>query len=386
MTFQFLDKEEQNPPYSGLVLSYRAKLPTHSRSLQCINCSACSHFAPDTFERHGSNHHVVYQQPETTTQIEKARAALAACPVAAIRLETKASRSHSSAIKDNVQWSSQDEYLAQALSLRRPSTATSSTETQTYPFPRPVISQDNTLYFLGHHNEASFGATPYLLSAVHEGNPVWIMIDTPKYSSQAVQTLERILGNHEPDFLFLTHVDDTADHQKWKDHYPGLKRIFHEGDLGVHNWIGDLSLENVEVLLKFEEQVEQPYLPMYTLDGDAIRETDLVTLDSNVVILHTPGHSPGSITLYRLPEKRSGTSGILFTGDTYAFSTRTNKMSGFPRYGHDLHQQATTLQALLRFDWEFVAPGHGHCRDYIGKHNEFREAEIQDAIEELLDQ
>lgn len=34
-------------------------------------------------------------------------------------------------------------------------------------------------------------------------------------------------------FLFFTHVvDDTADHLKWRNHYPNMKRIFRHSDLG----------------------------------------------------------------------------------------------------------------------------------------------------------
>ena len=77
------------------------------------------------------------------------------------------------------------------------------------------------------------------------------MVDTPKFSKSAVAAIESLTGDGRPvDCLILTHVDDTAGHNDWKDHYPNLQRIFHSGDLGKHNWVGDTTLEHVEVLLQ----------------------------------------------------------------------------------------------------------------------------------------
>lgn len=52
--------------------------------------------------------------------------------------------------------------------------------------------------------------------------------------------------------------------------------------------------------------------PMTSLEGQ------------EVVVIHTLGHSPGSICLLRLPKpKEDGyRQGILFTGDTYAWTSR----------------------------------------------------------------
>ena len=61
---------------------------------RCINCAACSGFAPSIFERgktKNAHKHIVNKQPtiQNKHELEGARAALAACPVAAIRVEKK---------------------------------------------------------------------------------------------------------------------------------------------------------------------------------------------------------------------------------------------------------------------------------------------------------
>lgn len=84
----------------------------------------------------------------------------------------------------------------------------------------------------------------------------------------------------------------------------------------------------------------------------------------------------------------------LCLGDTYAWTTRDGgHMSGFPRYGNNLHEQAATLQKLgnLSHMWDIIAPGHGHPRIYLGHdgddggdRNLVKLNEMSDALEELL--
>mmetsp|Transcript_21205 Transcript_21205/g.27388 ORF Transcript_21205/g.27388 Transcript_21205/m.27388 type:complete len:392 (-) Transcript_21205:213-1388(-) len=335
---------------------------------RCINCASCSNFAPETFSRSKSDEaHKVHQQPSSKEEVRKARGALAACPVAAIRLETIGERRHRATTveeKKNIElaWSSEDELLVKKMVGKD----------EARPFPRQFLDDESLgeIYWLGHHNVKSFGTTPYLFRTSYRDNKsVWIMVDTPKFSPSAVKAVESLTGAQQgPDFLFLTHVDDTADHHKWAKHYQQqdkgkLKRIFHAGDLGRHNWIGDETLEHVETLLQKGEESSE--LTAYNLDGEILFSDWEESNDDKVVILHTPGHSPGSISLYRRPCPDQKLSGILFTGDTYGWTTRGGgKMSGFPMYGNDLRTQADTLRKLVQYDWHVIAPGHEHPRNY----------------------
>lgn len=343
---------------------------------------------------------------------------MAACPVAAIRSETLAQRLHriSDAHAKNQHedfWTDTDEELVRLMAL---SPKLNGLE---LPFPRPILYHaaavdDNSnnrhrschirhVYNVGHHNEASFGATPYLVQGTVAGKLVWIMVDTPRFGKSAMDAVTKITGPAGPDYLFLTHVDDTADHDKWAAEYPTLKRIFHAGDTGRHNWLGDHALNDVEIMLPVpdspssilpssaasadDDKTASWPLRAYSLDGTLLSLDwyDGFTRDSqtNVVILHTPGHSPGSCTLWRKPE--SDQPGIIFTGDHYAYSTRTGRMSGFPRYGNNLRLQAKSLEGLLTIDWDVVAPGHGHPRDYRQHANKenLKRIEMDEALMDL---
>lgn len=339
---------------------------------KCINCSACNQFAPSVFSRSDKRTaHIVHHQPSDEQELEEARAALRACPVAAIRLENQAFRSH----RNMDALTAEEEHIVDTI-------ADNSQES----FPRKVSPNIPGVYFVGHHNSRSFGATPYLLETKNHG---WILMDSPKYSKKAVETIENLTGPTGPTYMVLSHVDDSADHGKWKEHYPNMDRVFHSGDLGRHNWIGDKTLEDVELLQTLKSNDES--LQAMTLNGDPVDEADYNKHE--LLILHTPGHSPGSITLWKRPTNSDKENGVLFTGDTYGYSTREGgQMTSFSRYGNNHLQQAKTLKGLLNLDWNLVAPGHGHVRDYSivsddeknrGSLKDFREHDMQPAFAEL---
>lgn len=336
-------------------------------------------FAPSVFSRgdgggSAAHYHKVHHQPTTEEDLETARAALAACPVAAIRTETNAQKSHRG---DVDRFTPPEEAMASQLAINpkfngRPP-----------PFPRPVSQHFEGVYFVGHHNEDTFGAAPYLLQTQQYG---WILIDTPKFNKSAREAVETLTGPDGPSYMVLTHVDDTAGHDDWSRCYPSMKRILHAGDLGVHNWRKYSTLEDVEVILHDETTTDNGNLQYFDLNGKP-----LSTIDGHeVVLVHTPGHSPGSICLWRSSSSSSSSQtvgsnlgggsssagdGILFTGDTYAWTTKHHRdahggdghMTGFPRYGNNLALQVQVLKMLrgeLFKDCRLIAPGHGHVRDY----------------------
>ena len=260
-------------------------------------------------------------------------------------------------------------------------------------FPRPI---DLGVYYLGHHNEGSFGAIPYLaLGKSPDGSDISVMVDVPKFCPSAVRAVKSLTPTGL-DYLFLTHVDDTAHHNKWLEEFPNMKRIFHAGDLGRHNWVGDQTLENVEILLQGKIDDDKEEFVVWDVNGNEIDNKMQSVELGDFSILHTPGHSPGSISLLFQPKQPKADDllkhpGVLFTGDTYAWTTRDGgHMSGFPRYGYDLHMQAETLQKLSKLShmWNVVAPGHGHIRSYLEfkeeDASEMKSDDIKVAVSELL--
>jgi glyoxylase-like metal-dependent hydrolase (beta-lactamase superfamily II) len=80
-----------------------------------------------------------------------------------------------------------------------------------------------------------------------------------------------------------------------------------------------------------------------------LQEGELKLGAKTLQILHTPGHSPGSISLY-WPEKKA-----LFTGDA-VFPMGVGR-TDFP--GGDGNLLRESIERLARLDAEWLLPGHG---------------------------
>ncbi len=83
--------------------------------------------------------------------------------------------------------------------------------------------------------------------------------------------------------------------------------------------------------------------------GLRLREKDRV---GRLTVLHTPGHTPGSISLYDERDK------VLFVGDTARFLK--GKLQGPPpRFTPDMGQAKVSIERLSRLDFDVLLSGHG---------------------------
>lgn len=87
-----------------------------------------------------------------------------------------------------------------------------------------------------------------------------------------------------------------------------------------------------------------------TFEPDAkLKESDKI---EDLVVLHTPGHTPGSISLYDKERK------LIFVGD--AITNRGGKLSGSPRrFNADLQEANKSIGKISTFDFEVLLSGHG---------------------------
>lgn len=242
----------------------------------CINCDTCRWMAPDIFTFH-NRHSVVKHQPETAEERMEAIRALLSCPVAAIGTEAPA--------KD----------IPEAQ--------------KTLPYQ---IAEN--IYYTGYHSRKSFGAASYLL--IHpEGN---ILIDSPRFSKPLLEQIKTLGGAR---CIFLTHIDDVADHQEWADAL-GAERIMHANDMR------NLPIEKV-------------------ISGESA-----VELYGDVKIIPVPGHTKGSMVLLH--------NGNLFTGDHLAWSEHEQRLIAWRNYcWYDWEQTTQSMEKLLRYEISAIFPGHG---------------------------
>ncbi len=245
----------------------------------CIDCDTCRWMAPQVFNRQNSQS-AVYQQPQSSIERLLALQALLSCPTASIGTVDKP--------KD----------IKQAQ--------------QTFPL---LITEN--VYHCGYHAENSFGAASYFIQR-EAGN---ILIDSPRFTPPLVKQLERLGGVR---YLYLTHRDDVADHQKFQQHF-NCERILHLDDIQE-------STQEVEIKLSGTETVE---------------------LAPDLIIIPVPGHSKGhTVLLYK--------NKFLFTGDHLAWSPYLNHLYAFRRFcWYSWSEQIKSMEKLANYDFEWVLPGHG---------------------------
>jgi glyoxylase-like metal-dependent hydrolase (beta-lactamase superfamily II)/ferredoxin len=244
----------------------------------CIDCDTCRWMMPAVFDRiEGQS--AVYHQPTEAERLG-AMQALLSCPTASIGTREKPT----------------DMKAAQE------------------SFPLPIV---DGIYHCGYHAESSFGAASYLIQRA-DGN---ILVDSPRFAPPLVKQIEALGGLR---YLYLTHRDDVADHQKWHDRF-GCERILHATEIST-------STREVE----------------HQLTG-----LDPIDFAPDLRIIPVPGHTEGhTVLLYQ--------NNILFTGDHLALSRHLGHLVGFREAcWYNWQTQITSMEKLTHYEFEWVLPGHG---------------------------
>jgi glyoxylase-like metal-dependent hydrolase (beta-lactamase superfamily II)/ferredoxin len=244
----------------------------------CIDCDQCREIAPATFGD-GDGHARVYVQPESPEAVQRALMAVVTCPVGAIGSE-----------------------------LRRP------LGDAVAAFPERI--EDN-VYFCGFASGDSFGASSYLITRP-DGN---VLVDSPRFASRLVKRIEQLGGVR---WMFLSHVDDIADHAQFRRHF-GCERIIHAREMRA-------ALADIERVL----------------DGD-----EPLSIAPELLAIPTPGHTRGHTVL--LDRGR-----FLFTGDHLWWSAERAGLSASRRHcWYSWPKQIESMERLLAHEFEWVLPGHG---------------------------
>jgi len=245
----------------------------------CIDCDACRWIAPNTFRAEGGMS-AVYSQPEGDAQTLAALHALISCPTASIGATDKR--------------------------------ATARIKEATASLPRAI---DANVFHCGFHAESSFGAASWLITR-SQGN---VLVDSPRFAMPLVKRIEQLGGVRT---MFLTHIDDVADHDNWAAHFR-CERVMHADDArGL----------NVERRVSGREAVK---------------------LDDELTFIPTPGHTRGSAVLLYAGKH-------LFTGDHLSYSPRRGHLIAFRDANwYSWPETIASMKALRAHRFEWVLPGHG---------------------------
>lgn len=245
----------------------------------CIDCDTCRWMAPEVFHEAGGQS-AVYHQPTSETQRLRSLQALLSCPTSSIGTVEKP----------------KDIIAAQ----------------QSFP----ILIEDD-VYHCGYHSERSYAATSYFIQHP-QGN---VLVDSPRFAPPLIKRLEEMGGVR---YMYLTHRDDVADHQKYAEHF-GCKRILHSDDITS-------GTRDVEMQLTGSEPIQ---------------------LAPDLLIIPVPGHSKGHTVLLH-------NNKFLFTGDHLAWDEELNQLIAFRDYcWYSWTEQIKSMRKLANYSFEWILPGHG---------------------------
>jgi ferredoxin len=245
----------------------------------CIDCDTCRWMAPGVFDRVGEMS-AVYHQPIDRTERLLAMQALLSCPTGSIGTIARP----------------EDIKVAQT------------------SLPIPIAEN---VYHCGYHSEKSFAAASYFIQHP-DGN---ILIDSPRFTPPLVKQIEAMGGIK---YLYLTHRDDVADHQKYHDHF-NCDRILHQDEIAIDTQSVERKLQGL----------------------------DPIELTPDLLIIPVPGHTKGhTVLLYQ--------NKYLFTGDHLAFSRKLGHLAAFRDFcWYSWSEQLKSMGKLATYNFEWVLPGHG---------------------------
>lgn len=268
----------------------------------CISCDTCRWMAPEVFVEVGEQS-AVYQQPTDDRAERRSLAALLSCPTSSIGTVDKPKN-----IKE----------VQQSL---------------------PAIVTEN-VYHCGYHSEKSYGAASYLIVRP-EGN---ILVDSPRFVPPLVKNIEAMGGIR---YLYLTHRDDVADHQQYRDYF-GCDRILHTDEINA-------DTRSVEIQLSGNEPHQ---------------------IADDLLIISVPGHTKGhTVLLYN--------NKFLFSGDHLAWSDNLQQLIAFRQVcWYSWAEQIQSMQNLANYEFEWVLPGHG--RRYNADRETMHE-QMQQCVAWMLD-
>ena len=210
---------------------------------------------------------------------------------------------------------------------------------------------DNLNYYLwqGKGNNCN----TYVFPNVLRGDRPHVLIDPGHVVNETKERcLEQLLVDMTSDGIKPEDIGLIINtHAHW-DHFQATRALM---QLGARK--GDKASQPLVTIHEKEKEYLASvleYMPQKARESIAfepsfyLTEGDLALGDSlNLRILHTPGHTPGSLSIY-WPDKR-----LIITGDLlfYGGVGRTD-------FGGDGQELKRSIERLMELDIEYVLPGH----------------------------
>lgn len=179
-----------------------------------------------------------------------------------------------------------------------------------------------------------------------------VIIDTanPKNEKKIVSQLEAA-GKSAEDvkFIIITHADiDHIGSAAALKRLTGAKLAVHEADAAKVK--GEAPLKEVQGFLGIIFKIMMRFVQFHKVDPDILLKDGDEIADFKV--FHTPGHTEGSIMLYR-PDQ------VLITGDTLLSDKKGQPRSPIKAFTLDICQACKSVCKIADLNFEMMLPGHG---------------------------
>ena len=164
-----------------------------------------------------------------------------------------------------------------------------------------------------------------------------VVIDTGTgFNFTRLYDILKRLGKGFDSFKLIINTHCHFDHIGGNGYFYNAKVAMHEKD-AVYVENGDREMTEADF---FDGKLNHTKVDIKLKDADEI---------AGLRVIHTPGHTPGSICLYDESKK------ILFTGDT-VFADGVGRTD---LKGGDEKEMEKSLEKLSRLEIEKILPGHG---------------------------
>jgi hydroxyacylglutathione hydrolase len=179
-----------------------------------------------------------------------------------------------------------------------------------------------------------------------------MLVDTglPGNSSKIIDYVQNTLKRdpHDIKTIILTHhhLDHVGSVEKLKK-ITGASVAAHKLDAGYINGTksrpGPFLLRTATNIMKMVSRTKPVKPDILLKDGDVIK---------GYQVIHTPGHTPGSICLYN-PENR-----VIFVGDNFRRSKDGNIEGPVPKYTPDMDLAKNSIKKLGDLNIDVILTGH----------------------------
>lgn len=204
----------------------------------------------------------------------------------------------------------------------------------------------------GIHRVRMLGANAFLV----DGDAL-TLIDAGMIGSR--RPLERYLGSIGRDMADLRRIVCTHGHP---DHIGGVHELIRDRP-DVEVLMHRADIDTLGVTLRDAVRIGRDgmaahrgrllaYVTRLPAQCRALDDGDTLAVAGGLRVVHTPGHTPGSICLYAQGE------GVLFTGDVLQV-TRAGRLTFASRFfSHDLAQARASIARLTELDVRMIAFSH----------------------------